>query len=117
MTCVIPMTLFVMILTVTEAVAAPAAGSFENELDIVNESYFTDRLYSREEPRPQTITRGQAAWTPFNIQQGFHSTHLMNEQACRNFLKNLRMNTGTACMNVHNGYVFYQVDFIGPLMP
>jgi hypothetical protein len=98
------------------AVAAPTLSSFEDELDIVDESYFTEQN-RHEEPRPRTVTRGHASWAAFNIESGFVSGHLMNEQACRNFLRNLRSSTRAACMNVHNGRVFYQIELIGPEMP
>jgi hypothetical protein len=106
-----------LLVTAIGVVSAPASSDFENELEIVDESYFAEQGYFREEPRPRTILRGQASWAPFNVRSGFTSAHLMTEQACRSFLRNSRRYAGTACMNVHSGRVFYQVDFIGPMMP
>ena len=117
MTPITRMALCALVLTASTANAAPDSSDFENELDIVDESYFSEELYLGERPLPRTVTRGQAAWTPFDIGRGFSTVHLMNEQACRSFLDGLRENDGTACMNVHNGHVFYPMDFIGPRMP
>lgn len=117
MTCITHMALCALVLTASSANAAPGASDFEEELEIVDESYFLEEPYLDEQPQPRTVTRGQAAWTPFDVGRGFSTVHLMNEQSCRNFLDSLRENEGTACMNVHNGRVFYPTEFIGPLMP
>lgn len=117
MTSITHMALCALILTASMANAAPEADDFETELEIVDESYFLDEPYFDERPQPRTVTRGQAAWTPFDIGRGFSTVHLMNEQACRSFLDSLRESDGAACMNVHNGRVFYPTDFIGPRMP
>jgi hypothetical protein len=106
-----------LVLTASTAKAQTDISDFENELEIVDESYFLEEPYLSERPQPRTVTLGQAAWTPFDIGRGFSTIHLMNEQACRSFLDSLRENEGAACMNIHTGRVFYPVDFIGPRMP
>ena len=117
MTCITRMALCALVLMANAAKAETGVSDFENELEIVDESYFLEEPYLSERPQPRTVTLGQAAWTPFDIGRGFSTIHLMNEQACRSFLDSLRENEGTACMNIHTGRVFYPTDFIGPRMP
>ena len=97
--------------------AEPERGDFEDELDIVDESYFLDKPPVTEDPGPRTIIRGQANWSPFNISRGFSTVHLLNEEACRVFLERLRDNAETACMNVHTGKILYPAEILGPPMP
>nr|WP_162623701.1 hypothetical protein [Paracoccus saliphilus] len=117
MTYITRLALWALVLTVSTAEAQNGVSDFESELEIVNESYFSEEPYLSKKAHPRTVTRGQAAWTPFNIRRGFSTVHLMNEQACRSFLGSLREHKGTACMNIHTGRVFYSSDFIGPRMP
>ncbi|MCF3972588.1 hypothetical protein [Paracoccus salsus] len=106
-----------LLLVAGAAQAQPEPGDFEDELDIVDESYFLDKPSVIEPPGPRTIIRGQANWTPFNIRRGFSTVHLLNERACRLFLESLRDNAETGCMNVHTGRILYPPDLIGPPMP